>query len=45
MYRITVYLRGGKRVYRYATRDAAIKAANDIFAATGIVVGIEESRA
>lgn len=41
MYRITIYLRGGKRVRKFATLDDAKKTAQDVFAATGIVVAIE----
>ncbi len=40
-YKITIYRNGKTRVVRYATLDAAKQVAQEIFAATGIVVGIE----
>ena len=39
MFKITV--RG--RIYRFATFEAARKAANDIFMQTGVIVGVERA--
>jgi hypothetical protein len=45
VYQIVTYRNGKARVHRFASLDAARNVADEIFEATGVTVGIDESGA